>query len=152
MKIMMIRQFERRLFQMLIVNANVRLNVDVDVNVSWTHPWAEVLLGCNGFVWVGTPSTATSTADAAEAAEAEASRSQEVVGPEAREQICRVANAVRVLAALFLAIHPPVRVAHSHPMGQVVVPVAVTVDASTRRRLFEASLSTPMPLTAKHRL
>jgi len=29
------------------------------------------------------------------------------VGPEAREQICRVANAVRVLAALFLAIHPP---------------------------------------------
>lgn len=67
----------------------------------------EVLLGCNGFVWVGTASTATSAADAAEAAEAEASRRQQTVGPEAREQICRVANAVRVLAVLFLAIHPP---------------------------------------------
>ena len=47
----------------------------------------------------------------------------QVVGPEAREQICRVANAVRVLAALFLAIHPPVRVSNSHPTVQIAVPV-----------------------------
>ena len=105
-----------------------------------------MLLGCNGFVWVGTPSTATSTADAAEAAEAEASRSQQVVGPEAREQICRVANAVRVLAALFLAIHPPVRVAHSHPTVQVAVAVA-----SLTRHRFKPLINTDAS-DCKHRV
>ena len=76
----------------------------------------EVLLGCNGFVWIGTPSAATSKPgdndnddvnDAAKVGEAEASRTERTVGPETRERICRVANAIRVLAALFLAIHPP---------------------------------------------
>ena len=65
----------------------------------------EILLGCNGFVWVGVPSTAT--ARDGEAAAADGSDSVLRVGPEAREAICRVANAVRALAALFLAIHPP---------------------------------------------
>ena len=66
----------------------------------------EVLLGCNGFVWIGTPSVATSAAG--DNNDYEAARTKErTVGPEARERICRVANAIRVLAALFLAIHPP---------------------------------------------
>jgi exosome complex component RRP4 len=69
----------------------------------------EVLLGCNGFVWVGAPSAATSDDVEGNAGQEDAARVKEDVPVDAREreEMCRVANAVRVLSALFLAIHPP---------------------------------------------
>ena len=77
----------------------------------------EVLLGCNGFVWVGASSAATREGDddaGEEADDADAARGKrkrdstsDSVAVEARDRLCRIANAVRVLSRLFLAIHPP---------------------------------------------
>lgn len=77
----------------------------------------EVLLGCNGFVWVGARSAATgeggdddeSNANARDEDDVKKKRFvvKRVVSRAQRERVCRVANAVRVLSALFLAIHPP---------------------------------------------
>ena len=64
----------------------------------------EVLLGCNGFVWVGARSAATGEGGDGDESE---TKGKGVVSRERRERVCRVANAVRVLSALFLAIHPP---------------------------------------------
>ena len=70
----------------------------------------EVLLGCNGFVWVGARSAATGEGgekDDDDGSERIRKKARVVVSRERRERVCRVANAVRVLSALFLAIHPP---------------------------------------------
>ena len=73
----------------------------------------EVLLGCNGFVWVGARSAATGEGELPELPErtegknANEKTTRLVVSRARRERVCRVANAVRVLSALFLAIHPP---------------------------------------------
>lgn len=74
----------------------------------------EVLLGCNGFVWVGARSAATGELNDDELnardeddVKKKTERVQRVVSRAQRERVCRVANAVRVLSALFLAIHPP---------------------------------------------
>jgi exosome complex component RRP4 len=74
----------------------------------------EVLLGCNGFVWVGARSAATGELNDDELnardeddVKKKTKRVQRVVSRAQRERVCRVANAVRVLSALFLAIHPP---------------------------------------------
>ena len=71
----------------------------------------EVLLGCNGFVWVGARSAATGEGELPELPERtegkNATKTTRLAAPRARrERVCRVANAVRVLSALFLAIHP----------------------------------------------
>jgi len=73
-----------------------------------------VLLGCNGFVWVGARSAATGELNDDELnardeddVKKKTKRVQRVVSRAQRERVCRVANAVRVLSALFLAIHPP---------------------------------------------
>jgi exosome complex component RRP4 len=72
----------------------------------------EVLLGCNGFVWVGARSAATGEGELPELPERTAKEktidtTRLFVSRARRERVCRVANAVRVLSALFLAIHPP---------------------------------------------
>jgi len=71
----------------------------------------EVLLGCNGFVWVGARSAATGEGELPELPERTANEKTTTtrlfVSRARRERVCRVANAVRVLSALFLAIHPP---------------------------------------------
>jgi len=73
-----------------------------------------LLLGCNGFVWVGAPSVGAAGEDAGTDAAsppeaASVGGSGAAVGPvdaTTREAMCRAANATRALAALFLAIHP----------------------------------------------
>jgi len=70
----------------------------------------EVLLGCNGFVWVGARSAATGEGelpDEERAAKEKNANEKTTISRARRERVCRVANAVRVLSALFLAIHPP---------------------------------------------
>lgn len=71
----------------------------------------EVLLGCNGFVWVGARSAATAATgelpDEERAAKEKNANEKTTISRALRERVCRVANAVRVLSALFLAIHPP---------------------------------------------
>ena len=63
----------------------------------------EVLIGCNGFIWVGSPGAATSKQD-------EKSKSHEeelvVVDKKERENIVRVANCIRVLDELFFYVTP----------------------------------------------
>jgi len=70
----------------------------------------EVLLGCNGFVWVGARSAATGEGelpDEERTAKEKNANEKTTISRARRERVCRVANAVRVLSALFLAIHPP---------------------------------------------
>ena len=114
----------------------------------------DIILGCNGFVWVQERSPKPATEDdemedlqlgteaswrrrsalepvgapprlrpGARAAPGccasgpcglRPERRGAVAGPEAREKICRVANAVRVLASLSLTIHPAAR---PHPVS-----------------------------------
>ena len=87
-----------------------------------SHYEVEVLLGCNGFVWVGAPSKATSAKEGEENEtesdgkrkrnadddddEMDAKKGRRVICAEHRQRIGRVANAVRALAKLFLGIHP----------------------------------------------
>jgi hypothetical protein len=68
-------------------------------------------------VWVGARSAATGEGELPDDERTDASRKNDasekktttrlVVSRARRERVCRVANAVRVLSALFLAIHPP---------------------------------------------
>ncbi|CAL6376586.1 unnamed protein product [Bathycoccus prasinos] len=65
----------------------------------------EVLIGCNGFIWVGSPGAATS-----KQATNEKSKTHEeelvVVDKKERENIVRVANCVRVLDEIFFYVTP----------------------------------------------
>ncbi|EEH59985.1 uncharacterized protein MICPUCDRAFT_70240 [Micromonas pusilla CCMP1545] len=72
----------------------------------------EILIGCNGYIWVGLKHSACFTHDP------ECSKSQNNTGgcerevfstsvnAHTRDQVCRVASAVRVLSMLHLAIYP----------------------------------------------
>ena len=65
----------------------------------------EVLIGCNGFIWVGSPGAATS-----KQATNEKSKTHEeeliLVDKQERENIVRVANCVRALDELFFYVTP----------------------------------------------
>jgi exosome complex component RRP4 len=67
--------------------------------------FVEVLIGCNGFIWVGSPGAATS-----KQATNEKSKTHEeelvVVDKKERENIVRVANCVRVLDEIFFYVTP----------------------------------------------
>ena len=96
---------------------------DGDHNNSGNNSGVEVLLGCNGFVWIGAPPSGSWNSNEGQEEkgydEDDKKRKREkdadssdtkgvtrVVKPNQRHRICRVANAVRVLSTLFLAIHP----------------------------------------------
>eukprot|EP00899_Mesostigma_viride_P011876 jgi/Mesvir1/2068/Mv02322-RA.1 len=79
------------------------------------HCQVQVILGCNGLVWIsGVPPAVEGNAE--DEVEEEggdgADWTQKAAKPHVpvdlalRERICRVANSIRVLASLFLAIHP----------------------------------------------
>jgi exosome complex component RRP4 len=65
-----------------------------------------IILGCNGYVWIGSQSLVSAEVK-------EEGDGTEGAGPsgeadlQLRERMCRVANAVRALAALGLPVHPP---------------------------------------------
>ena len=73
----------------------------------------EVLLGCNGFIWVGAPSGATAVRgetdirrEPNDPVDDLIDQSGDEVHPQLRENISRVANAIRALAELYLPISP----------------------------------------------
>ena len=81
-----------------------------DVLVSGAND-VEVLLGCNGFVWVGAPSAATAPRETEirrepSAATDNATENDSAMHPAQRENVSRIANAIRALAELFLTISP----------------------------------------------
>jgi len=81
-----------------------------DVLVSGAND-VEVLLGCNGFVWVGAPSAATAPRETEirrepSAAPDNAPDDVSAMHPAQRENVSRIANAIRALAELFLTISP----------------------------------------------
>ena len=63
-----------------------------------------VILGCNGMIWVAAQAAPHANGHAAE--QSGGSGAALVIGPQQREAVCRVANAVRVLAALSMLIFP----------------------------------------------
>jgi len=74
----------------------------------------ELLLGCNGYIWVGAPGAATAPRETdvrREPTNDVVDELNEAYGDEVhltqRENITRVANAVRALAEVFLPISPP---------------------------------------------
>ena len=73
----------------------------------------EILLGCNGFIWVGAPSGATAPRESeirrepSDVVDELRELHGDEVSPVQRENISRVANSVRALAELFLPISPP---------------------------------------------
>ena len=81
-----------------------------DVLVSGAND-VEVLLGCNGFVWVGAPSAATAPRETEirrepSATTDNATDDDSAMHPAQRENVSRIANAIRALAELFLTISP----------------------------------------------
>ena len=64
-----------------------------------SETYVEVLLGCNGFIWVGAQGAATSNAKPYEDKLVEIEKSK-------RENIVRVANSIRLLAKLFFQVTP----------------------------------------------
>ena len=61
----------------------------------------DLILGCNGFIWISATSASGSVATSESAGVVESTLQFEV-----RERICRLANSVRVLGALGLLISP----------------------------------------------
>lgn len=81
-----------------------------------------IILGCNGYVWIGSKDLVDAGGrDEEEGAEAPGPSGQ--VDLQLRERMCRVANAVRALAALGLPVHPPAIVDVCNLSGQLRVEI-----------------------------
>ena len=63
-----------------------------------------IILGCNGMIWVAAQTAPHANGHAAE--QGGSSETESVITPQQREAVCRVANAVRVLAVLSMLIFP----------------------------------------------
>ena len=63
-----------------------------------------IILGCNGMIWVA--ARAQQQANSSAAVGDASSTAEPAVTPQQREAVCRVANAVRVLAALSMLMSP----------------------------------------------
>ena len=90
-----------------------RLQLDTGEEIEQGLNDVEILLGCNGFVWVGAPSSATAPRETEirrepnDAVDDLNDGTSESVHEKQRENIARIANSIRVLAELFLPISPP---------------------------------------------
>jgi len=89
-----------------------RLQLDTGEEIEKGVNDVEILLGCNGFVWVGAPSSATAPRETEIRREPndvidDLNAANESVYERQRENIARIANSIRVLAELFLPISPP---------------------------------------------
>jgi len=89
-----------------------RLELDTGSELERGANDVEILLGCNGFIWVGAPSLATAPRETELRREPsdkveDLNPGDELVGVKQRENIVRVANAVLALAELYLPISPP---------------------------------------------
>ncbi|KAK3282176.1 hypothetical protein CYMTET_10077 [Cymbomonas tetramitiformis] len=77
--------------------------------ITWVG--VDVIFGVNGRVWVGAhveaPAADTGTPHSAEDEAEKITRPPVKVDAEVREKVCRVANAIQVLAKLFFPIHAP---------------------------------------------
>ena len=115
----------------------------------------EVLLGCNGFIWVGAPSGATAVRgetdirrEPNDPVDDLIDQSGDEVHPQLRENISRVANAIRALAELYLPISPQALVDVAKASKEWGVAVKDMLGKGFLTRLLEREVEKRVPSNA----